>query len=194
MRPIGPNEILNLYDYERVRHARREAVIALKADRRVGVGRYLSFVFENRETVWFQIQEMIRAERIVDEDKIADELAVYNALLPRPGELAATMFIEIGDAAQIKPVLDTLLGIDTGGHVRLQVGGDHVIVGDFEAGHSDEDRGKLSAVHFVQFALPAAARRAFAEAEVALVSDHPGDRGRTVLTSAARRQLAEDLA
>ena len=130
MRPIGPAEILNLYDYERVRHARREAVIVLKADRRVGVGRYLSFVFENRETVWFQIQEMIRAERIVDEDKIADELAVYNTLLPRPGELAATMFIEIGDAAQIKPVLDTLLGIDTGGHVRLQVG-DHVIVGDF---------------------------------------------------------------
>ena len=193
MRPIGPAEVLNLYGYELVRHARREAVIALKGDRRVGIGRYLSFVFENRETVWFQIQEMIRAERIVDEDKIADELAVYNTLLPRPGELAATIFIEIGDAAQIKPVLDTLLGIDTGGHVRLQVG-DHVIAGDFEAGHSDEDRGKLSAVHFVRFALPAAARRAFAEAEVALVADHPGDRGRTVLTPAARRRLAEDLA
>jgi hypothetical protein len=193
MRPIGPDEILNLYDYELVRHARREAVIALKADRRVGVGHYLSFVFENRETVWFQIQEMIRAERIVDEDKIADELEVYNALLPRPGELAATMFIEIGDAAQIKPVLDTLLGIDTGGHVRLQVG-HHVIVGDFEAGHSDEDRGKRSAVHFVRFALPAAARRAFAEAEVTLLADHPGDRGWTVLTPAAWRRLAEDLA
>jgi hypothetical protein len=193
MRPIGAGEILNLYDYELVRHAKRQAVIALKADRRVGVGRYLSFVFENRETVWFQIQEMIRAERIIDEDRIADEIEVYNTLLPRPGELAATMFIEIGDAAQIKPVLDTLLGIDTGGHVRLQVG-DQVIVGDFEAGHSDEDRGKLSAVHFVRFALPAAARRAFAEAEVALVADHPGDRGRTVLTPAARRRLAEDLA
>ncbi len=193
MKPIGADEILNLYDYERVRHARREAVIALKADRRVDVGRYLSFVFENRETVWFQIQEMIRAERIVDQDRIADELAVYNTLLPRPGELAATMFIEIGDAAQIKPVLDTLLGIDTGGHVRLQVG-DHVIIGDFEAGHSDEDLGKLSAVHFVRFALRAAARRAFAETEVALVADHPGDRGRTALTPAARRRLAEDLA
>jgi hypothetical protein len=193
MRPIGRDEILNLHEYERVRHARREAVITLKADRRVGVGRYLSFVFENRETVWFQIQEMIRAERIVDEDKIADELAVYNTLLPGPGEVAATMFIEIGDAAQIRPVLDTLLGIDTGGHVHLQVG-DHVIVGDFEAGHSDEDRGKLSAVHLVRFAVPAAAHRAFAEAEVALVADHPGDRGRTVLTAAARRRLAEDLA
>jgi hypothetical protein len=158
----------------------------------VGVGRYLSFVFENRETVWFQIQEMIRAERIVEEPKIADELEVYNTLLPRPGELAATLFIEIGDAAQIEPVLDTLQGIDTGDRVRLEVG-PHVIVGRFEAGHSDEERGKLSAVHFVRFALPDAARAAFSSAEVALVVDHPGDRGRTVLTPAARRRLAEDL-
>jgi Protein of unknown function (DUF3501) len=193
MRPVAAGEILNLYDYEKVRHARRQAVIALKADRRVGVGRYLSFVFENRETVWFQIQEMIRAERIIDDGKIAEELAVYNTLLPRPGELAATLFIEIGDAAQIKPVLDTLQGIDTGRHVWLEVG-PHVIAGEFEAGHSDEERGKLSAVHFVRFALPVAARHAFADAEVALVVDHPGDRGRTVLTPTARRRLAEDLA
>jgi hypothetical protein len=193
MRPVSAEEILNLYDYEKVRQARRQAVIALKADRRVAVGRYLSFVFENHETVWFQIQEMLRAERIVDDTRIADELEVYNALLPRSGELAATMFIEIGDAAQIKPVLDTLLGIDTGGHVRLEIGG-AAIEGVFEAGHSDEELGKLSAVHFVRFALPPAARRAFAEAEVALAVDHPGDRGRTVLTPAARRRLAEDLA
>jgi uncharacterized protein DUF3501 len=193
MRPIAPDEILNLYDYEKVRASRRQAIISLKADRRVGVGRYLSFVFENRETVWFQIQEMVRAERIVDEGKVADELEVYNALLPGPGELAATMFIEIGEAALIKPVLDTLLGIDTGDHVWLEVG-PHVIRGTFESGHSDADRGKLSAVHFVRFALPAAARRAFADAEVALVVDHPGDRGRTVLTAPTRRRLADDLA
>jgi hypothetical protein len=193
VRPITVDEILNLVEYEKVRQARRQEVIALKAERRVGVGRYLSFVFENRETVWFQIQEMIRAERIVAEPRIADEVEVYNALLPRPGELAATMFIEIGDAAQIKPVLDTLQGIDGGDHVRLEVGS-RVIVGRFEAGHSDEERGKLSAVHFVRFALPDAARRAFTNAEIALAVDHPGDRGRTVLTSATRRRLAEDLA
>jgi Protein of unknown function (DUF3501) len=193
MKPIGADELLNLYDYEKVRQARRQAIIALKADRRVAVGRYLSFVFENRETVWFQIQEMIRAERIVDETRIADELEVYNTLLPGVGELAATMFIEIGESAQIQPVLDSLLGIDTGGHVRLEVGG-HVVVGDFETGHSDEERGKLSAVHFVRFALPPAARRAFAGAEVALVADHPGDPGRTVLSPATRKQLVEDLA
>ncbi|MGH7332913.1 MAG: DUF3501 family protein [Candidatus Rokuibacteriota bacterium] len=58
MRPIASHEILNLYEYERVREARRRTVIDLKKIRRVQVGRYLSFVFENRETVWFQIQEM----------------------------------------------------------------------------------------------------------------------------------------
>ena len=193
MRPIGAGEILNLYDYEKVREARRQAVIALKAERRVAVGRYLSFVFENRDTVWFQIQEMVRAERLVDEAKIADEIAVYNSLLPRPGELAATMFIEIGEPERIKPVLDALLGIDTRDYVRLHVGS-HVVVGVFEAGHSDEELGKLSAVHFVRFPLPPAARRAFAESEVALVVEHPNERGRAVLSAAARRRLAEDLA
>jgi uncharacterized protein DUF3501 len=193
MRPITPREILNLHEYEKVREARRRAVIALKAHRRVTVGRYLSFVFENRETVWFQIQEMVRAERIVDEQKIADEVAVYNGLLPHDGELAATMFIEIGDAAAIKPVLDALLGIDTRDYVRLEVG-PHVIAGRFEAGHSDEELGKLSAVHFVRFALSDAARRAFAESEVALVIDHPNERARTVLPADTKASLAKDLA
>jgi hypothetical protein len=159
----------------------------------VAVGRYLSFVFENRETVWFQIQEMVRAERLVDEAKIADEIAVYNTLLPRPGELAATMFIEIGEPARIKPVLDALLGIDTRDYVRLHVGA-HVVVGVFETGHSDEELGKLSAVHFVRFPLPPAARRAFAGSEVTLAVEHPNERGRTVLSAATRRRLAEDLA
>ena len=99
MTPIARAEILNLYEYEKVREARREQVIALKRRRRVGLGRYLSFVFENRETVWFHIQEMIRAERIVDDAKVDEEIVVYNDLLPAAGELAATMFIEIGDPA-----------------------------------------------------------------------------------------------
>ena len=193
MKPIALAEILNLYEYEKVREARRRELIGIKSERRVPVGQYLSFVFENRETVWFQIQEMVRAERIVDDARVADEVEVYNTLLPRAGELAATMFIEIGESERIKPVLDSLLGIDTGGHVRLTVG-PHVVGGVFEAGHSDEELGKLSAVHFVRFALPAEARRLFSDTEVALVVDHPADPGRTVLSPAVRRRLAADFA
>jgi hypothetical protein len=191
--PIVRGELLNLYEYEKVRDARRQEVIALKQHRRVSVGRYLSFVFENRATVWFQIQEMIRTERIVDDAKVDDELAVYNALLPDPGELAATMYIEIADPSAIKPVLDALLGIDTRDYVRMEVG-PHVIVGRFETGHSDEELGKLSAVHFVRFALPPAVRQAFAATEVALMIDHPNERARTVLSPEVRASLAEDLA
>jgi hypothetical protein len=193
VKPIAREEILNLYEYEKVRDARRREVIALKTARRVQVGRYLSFVFENRATVWFQIQEMIRAERIVDDAKIADEVTVYNDLLPGPGEIAATMFIEIGDAGTIKPVLDALLGIDTRDYVRLEVGGE-VVVGRFEVGHSDEELGKLSAVHFVRFALPPSARQAFRTSAVALVVDHPNERARTVLSDGTKASLTEDLA
>ena len=192
MKPIAREELLNLYEYEKVREAKRREVIALKGTRRVQVGRYLSFVFENRATVWFQIKEMIRAERIIDDAKIADEVTVYNDLLPAPGELAATMFIEIGEPPNIKPVLDSLLGIDTRDYVRMEVGGE-VIVGRFETGHSDEELGKLSAVHFVRFAIPPSARQAFKTAEVTLVVDHPNERARAVLGDATRASLAEDL-
>jgi len=192
VRLLETSEILNLVEYERVREARRRELIAIKRPRRVSVGRHLTFVFENRETVWFQIQEMVRAERIVDEAKIAEEVEVYNSLLPRPGELAATMLIEITDAAQIKPVLDKLLGIDTRDYVKLTVG-PHVIVGAFEGGHSDEERGKLSAVHFVRFALPPEARRIFQAAEVALVVEHPNERARTVLAEDTKQSLLKDL-
>ena len=193
MKLLETSEILNLVEYERVREVRRRELIEMKRPRRVQVGRHLTFVFENRETVWFQIQEMVRAERIVDEAKIAEEVEVYNSLLPGSGQLAATMLIEITEPSQIKPVLDELLGIDTRDYVKLTVG-PHVIVGDFETGHSDEERGKLSAVHFLRFALPPEARRIFASAEVALVVEHPNERARAVLSEETRRSLARDLA
>jgi hypothetical protein len=192
VRLLDVSEILTLVEYEKVREARRRALIEAKKARRVAVGRHLSFVFENRETVWFQIQEMVRAERIVDAAKIAEEVEVYNSLLPRPGELAATMLIEITEPAQVKPVLDKLLGIDTRDYVKLTVG-PHVIVGDFEAGHSDEERGKLSAVHSVRWALGPEARRLFPAAEVALIVEHPNARARAVLGEATKQSLVRDL-
>jgi hypothetical protein len=193
MKRLESSEILNLVEYEKVRAARRREIVELKKARRVSVGRYLSFVFENRATVWFQIQEMARAERIVDASKIDEEVDVYNALLPRPGELAATLMIEIDQESEIKPVLDRLLGIDTRDYVKMTVGS-HVIVAEFEVGHSDEERGKLSAVHFVRFALPPEAREQFGTREVSLVVEHPNERARTVLSDEAKQSLLADLA
>jgi hypothetical protein len=190
--PIDASDVLNIYEYEKVREALRRRVIDLKRRRRVSVGRHLSFVFENRDTVLFQIQEMCRAERIVDQARIADEVEVYSSLLPGPGELSATLFIEIEEKSQIQPILDELVGIDTRDCVRMRVG-DEEIVGEFEPGHSDQERGKLSAVHFVRFRLTPTARQRFRSADVWLIVDHPNERARTRLTEETKASLAEDL-
>lgn len=184
-------DVKNLYEYEKSREDFRRDIIALKKRRRVSVGNRLSFLFENRQTVLFQIQEMVRAERIVADERVQDEIDVYNDLLPGPGELSATMMIEIEDKSQIQPVLDALQGIDSGEHVWLQIGRDFAIPGQFEAGHSKED--KIAAVHFVRFALPPAARRAFGGEAVAVVVDHPSYRARTELPAEVRAALVEDL-
>jgi Protein of unknown function (DUF3501) len=82
MKVLDASEILNLVEYENVRVERRREIVDMKKARRVSVGRYLTFIFENRATVWFQIQEMVRAERIVDASKIADEVDVYMPCFP----------------------------------------------------------------------------------------------------------------
>ena len=187
-------DVVNFFEYEKVREARRARIIDLKRRRRVAVGRYLSFVFENRETVLFQIQEMCRAERIASDVKVQEEIDVYNALLPGPGELSATMFIEIEDMARIKPVLDRLLGIDRGQCVWLQIGREFAVPGEFEAGHSDEEKGKLAAVHFVRFRFSPQAARAFPRSEVHLVVEHPAEQSRTRLDAEVLAALAQDLA
>jgi hypothetical protein len=190
---IELRDVLNFFEYEKVRDQMRRRVMELKRVRRVAVGRYLSFLFENRDTLLFQIQEMCRVERITAEAKIQEEVDVYGALLPGPGELSATLMIEIEDKAQIQPVLDRFLGIDVGQHVWMQVGREFAIPGEFETGRSDEEKGKLSAVHFVRFAFPAPAVRAFRDAEVSLVVDHAGERARTALTDETKAALLEDL-
>ena len=136
---------------------------------------------------------MCRAARVIDDAKAQEESDVYSALLPRPGDLSATLFIEIADKDQIKPVLDQFMGIDTGRHVWFEVGAGMTVPGAFEAGHSDEEKGKLSAVHFVRFAFPPEAVRAFAEAPVRLVVDHAAERARLELSAETKAELLRDL-
>lgn len=148
MNKLEPQDLLSAADYEKNRSDIRQRIIALKKRRRIGVGNFVTLVFENRETVLWQIQEMIRAERIFEPLKIQEELDVYNDLLPNPGELHATLFIEITDMEKIQELLDSFQGIDGTNTLALKVG-DQSIFGSFEGGHSKED--KISAVHFVRF-------------------------------------------
>jgi len=184
-------DVKNLYEYEKVRTQFRQEIIELKKRRRVSVGDKITLVFENRATVLFQIQEMIRAERIVADEKIQDEIDVYNELLPTQRQLSATLLIEIVEQSQIKKELDHLFGIDEGECVYFQIGKEHAVAGRFEAGHSKED--KISAVHFVRFTFGPTEMAGFRNADVALVVDHPNYRARVTLPSEIRASLLEDL-
>jgi hypothetical protein len=189
MKRVVLDDILGFSAYEKVRQEFRQAIIEKKKSRRVAVGDKVSMVFENRDTVIFQIQEMLRAERITDLDKIREEIAVYNALLPAAGELSATMFLEIEDQTHLRDELLKFLGIDE--VVSLNVGGES-IGGRFEEGRSKED--KISAVQYVRFPLSGAARQAFVDgARVELLIDHANYRASAVLSADQQKSLAADL-
>jgi hypothetical protein len=190
MKKIVLDDILGFAAYEKVRERFRAEIIEKKKHRRISVGDKVSLVFENRDTVIFQIQEMLRAEKITDLDKIREEIAVYNEFIPSPGELSATLFLEIENQTHLREELLKFLGIDEA--VYFKVGG-QTIRGQFEEGRSKED--KISAVQYVRFPLNEAARRALVNGERAeLVIDHENYQASSVLTKDAQRSLAEDLA
>ena len=191
MRAIGLEDILGRERYGAERDAIRRRIIAHKRTRRVAVGDRLSFLFEDQATIWYQTQEMLWIEHITDLDAIREELAVYNALLPGPGELSATLLIEIEDQSRLKEELNRLLGIDE--HVTLEVDGVLGVAATFEAGRQTAE--KISAVQYVRFPLAAEARRRItAGAPLALAVAHPNYRVRAVLPEAVRASLAADLA
>src|SRR5438552_4191376 len=102
MKKVELAETLNIAEYERVRQDYRRRIIELKKKRRIAVGPNVTFVFENHDTVLSQVQEMMRAERLVHDDAIQHEIDTYNSLLPEQNELAATMFIELPDQSSIR--------------------------------------------------------------------------------------------
>jgi hypothetical protein len=196
MRKVERSDIKDLVAYEKAREAMRARVIEVKKHRRVAVGPNLTLLFENRDTVLFQIQEMVRTERIVDDAKIQEEVDVYNALVPDRGELSATLFIEIPELVRmtqekVRETVNRFQGLDRDS-LWLLVDGLRVAA-RFETGHSKEE--KMAAVHYVRFALPEAARAALPEAaaDVRVVVEHPHYRADAHLTAETRRALREDL-
>jgi len=189
---VSLDEILGLERYERERNDFRARIIAHKKHRRVAVGDQVTFVFENHDTMLFQIQEMLRAERIVDLDRVRDELEVYNFLVPDPEQLSATLLIEITDSERIRDELIRFLGIDE--CVSLQIGHRYQIAAQFEPGRSKDD--KLSAVQYVRFEFTSDQRQAFlAGAEpTRLVIEHPNYRHATQIDGAVLASLQRDLA
>jgi len=199
MRSVEASEILDLTSYEKIRSDFVKRMIELKQPRRIHVGEILCFIFENRDTVIFQIQEMTRAERSVTEEAIAAEVAVYNELVPRDHELSATLMIEIPNQTSIRPQLDRLIGIDEhvhldiDEHVHLDIGSE-TIRATFDDKQFQEDR--VSAVQYIRFPLGKELAGKFREPGVPVVLrvDHPNYTGQTVIEGEARASLAADLA
>jgi hypothetical protein len=191
MNKVTLEDIKDIAEYEKIRPHFRQYIIQLKKHRRVQVGDLVTFVFENRETVIYQIQEMMRAERMVDEERIQEEIDVYNELVPGDQELSATMFIEIDDPAVLRQWLPNLIGIEQA--VYLNIGQAHEIPGAFEPGRSKED--KTSTVHYIKFPLTPDQVRAFGDEAQAihLVVDHPHYRASTVIDDRVRDSLIRDL-
>ncbi len=187
MQPLTTKDLWPLPVYETVRDQFRKEVIAAKADRRVQVGPYMTFVFENRTTVKFQVQEVLRIEKISDPAQVEEEVEGFNGMLPGPGELSATLMIELtGTDAEVKAELARLFGLRD--HVWLEVGGARV-QGELEP-HREEP-GRVSSVQYVRFKVPDA--QALLRGPAFLVIDHPAYGHRAGLSPAARRSLAQDL-
>jgi hypothetical protein len=189
---ITADDILPVADYAARRTELRARIGAAKRLRRLDVGPYVTFYFENWQTLWLQVQEMLHIER-GGAEQLADELAAYNPLVPNGRELVATFMIEIDDAERRKRVLGTLGGIEE--TAFLEIAGESVR-GVPEA---DQDRttaeGKASAVQFVHFPLSAAQIAAFrgTGATVVLGLAHPRYSHMAVLPEPIRGALADDL-
>jgi hypothetical protein len=189
MNPLTPADIPTLDAFEAIRDELRARVIAHKQPRRVAVGDRVTLLFEDRETLRWQILEMCRVERTRDAAAIAHEIAVYNELIPAAGELSATMFIEITEQARIRSELDKLLGIDA--CVALRVGANDVR-GEFDTRQLDEDR--ISAVHYLRFRLAPEEVAAFQDgAPVSLRIDHRAYQADAPLSPETRASLLVDL-
>jgi len=189
IRPITRSDIKGPVLYGPIRDDFRARIMELKRPRRVLVGDRVSLVFENRHTLLFQVEEMLRAENITSDAGIAAELEVYNALMPDERSLAATLFIELPADADPYAELGRLVGLDE--HLVMHLG-DRAVRAAFEPGRSTDDR--ISAVQYVRFPLDDAAKAALATpgTPLALEIDHPNYQHRVSLGEDTRASLARD--
>ena len=192
MNLLTPQDLLPVAAYEQQREPFRSQIIALKQRRRISVGPLITLVFENRETLRFQTQEMIRVEQILDPHKVQEELDVYNALMPGSGELSATLMIEITEQDRMKEWLDVFMGLDHGEKIAIRAGTEQVF-GEFEGGHSHET--KISAVHFVRFRPTASMTASFADLHVpvTLTVHHHEYHADTSVPGSMREEWLKDL-
>jgi hypothetical protein len=189
-------DIADLRAYERERAAFRAHVIELKKRRRVHVGPVITLVFENRDTIRFQIQEMARVEKLITDEAIQGELDTYNTLIPAAGQLCATLFIELTSEAELREWLPKLVGIERSVALRVGEGSDALLLRAVpEAAHAEQlTRDEITAsVHYVFWDLTPAEVEAVSTSPVTLVIDHPAYAAEAPLADDSLEELRSDL-
>ena len=186
-------DILSPADYARARAEWRRKIGAIKRNRRVEVGPFVTFYFESYDTMWHQVHEMLFVER-GGEAQIQDELDAYNPLIPQGDELIATVMFEIEDTARRNAALYQLGGIEN--HAVLSIGGDIVRGIPDPTRENTSPEGKASSVQFLRFPLTADEKRRFARTDVPVMIgfDHPHYGHLAMIPPPARAALAQDLA
>jgi Protein of unknown function (DUF3501) len=190
---IERSSLLSLEAYARERSSFRAKVIEHKKHRTVAIGEHVTLQFEDELLIRYQIQEMLRIERIFEEDGIRHELQTYTPLLPDGSNWKATMFVEFPDEDERRRMLERLKGIERRVWVQVE-GGDRVFaVADEDLERENEE--KTAAVHFLRFELPADFReRVRSGARLMLGVDHPQYQARCDASAEQRASLAQDLA
>jgi len=191
-RALTRDDIMPIAEYGNIRRERRHAISELKKRRRVEVGPFATFYFENYETMWQQIHEMLYVEK-GGEAQIADELTAYNPMIPQGSELVATVMLEIADPARRATLLARLGGIEN--HIFLEIDGERI------AGNPDTSRentspdGKASSVQFVwlPFTPQQIARFKTPGARVVVGFDHPNYAHMAGMPEPIRAALSEDF-
>ena len=176
------SEILDYQTYEDAREAERARIFEVKRPRRIHLGDHLTFLFENHDTIRYQIQEMVRTERIVRESSIREEIDTYNQTLGGSGHLGCVLLIEIEEEARRKPLLEEWLGLQE--HVFVELVDGTRVYAEYDPAQVGDRR--LSAVQYLTFRVP--------DAPVALGCDLPALEGTVALDEGQRSALTEDLA
>lgn len=193
MRKLTVDDIVDMRAYERERAEFRQYIIELKKTRRVALGPILTVLFENTETMRWQVQEMARAERMLRDEQIAHEVDTYNDLIPEAGQLSGTLFLELTSEAELRDWLPRLVGIEF--HIAVELPDGTRVYGK----PSDEDEERLTrpdttaAVHYLRFELTPEQVVAFEKGPVLLTVDHAEYNHRTELPSEQHASLAADL-
>ncbi len=192
-RTITQADILPLSDWGKQRVAHRKALSERKKNRRVAIGPHATLYFENWDTMWYQVQEMLWIEK-GGAEQLPDELAAYNPLIPQGSELVATLMFGISDELKRRTILAQLGGVEAA--LSISIGGERVTAVSHEDLERTTEDGKTSSVHFLHFPFTPAQIEAFRAggADILVRIDHANYGHAAIMNEAVRAELAGDFA